>query len=708
MSLTQLFNPRSVAVVGASTTPGAVGHIIVQNLLGEHFPGKVFPVNPKTDTLLGVPCYPSLSAIHQSIDLALIVVPAAIVPQILTEAGELGITNAVIISAGFKEAGQTGQALEAEVLRIATQYRITLLGPNCLGFLHPTRCLNASFAKTMGLPGSISFFSQSGALLTATLDATQGSLGYAHMVSVGNKAVLAEADFLDYFIEDPETSLIAFYTEDLHDATRLIELGKKALLHNPPKPLIALKSGTTASGASASSSHTGAVAGSNHAYDTLFTQAGILRAQNLEHLVELLTVFSQNPLPTGNRLAIITNAGGMGVLATDAAVEAGLVLAGLSATSTSALSQSLPAAAGIHNPIDVLGDAPASRYAEALRVAASDPGVDMILVIITPQAMTEGEKTAEAIKEIQKNSTKPLVAVLTDGPTLAKARTMLTQSHIATLSFAEAAATALGSLARVTKQKRFFEAAQKDAPVSAETTKRGALPEAVQSALAQTKNNYLPEAATRALLEHYGFVFPKTRIISSSDEIPAAQTFFEGSSKLVLKVISPDIIHKSDVGGVVLNVAPEDLFTSYASLLKTLATTAPKAHIEGILVAEMAPQGTEILLGLKEEPGLGTLVVAGMGGIYVEILKDVASRFAPFTEADAEALLRELKSYPLLAGVRGQEGVDLTLLSQHILALSQLTIDIPTITELDINPLIATKKDTGKGFLCLDARIKLR
>jgi acetyltransferase len=560
----------------------------------------------------------------------------------------------------------------------------------------------------MGLPGGISFFSQSGALLTATLDATQNSLGYAHMVSVGNKAVLAEAEFLDYFIEDPETSLIAFYTEDLHDATRLIELGKKALLHNPPKPLIALKSGTTASGASASSSHTGAVAGSNHAYDTLFTQAGILRAQNLEHLVELLTVFSQNPLPTGNRLAIITNAGGMGVLATDAAVEAGLALATLSSTSTSALSQNLPAAAGIHNPIDVLGDAPASRYVEALRVAASDPGVDMILVIITPQAMTEGEKTAEAIKEIQKSSTKPLVAVLTDGPTLARARTMLTQSHIATLSFAEAAATALGSFARVTKQKRFFEAAQKDASVSAETTKRGALPEAVQSALAQTKNNYLPEAATRALLEHYGFVFPKTRIVSSSDEIPAAQTFFEGSSKLVLKVISPDIIHKSDVGGVVLNVAPEDLFTSYASLLKTLATTAPKAHIEGILVAEMAPQGTEILLGLKEEPGLGTLVVAGMGGIYVEILKDVASRFAPFTEADAEALLHELKSYPLLAGVRGQDGVDLALLSRHILALSRLAIDVPTITELDINPLIATKKDTTKGFLCLDARIKLR
>jgi acetyltransferase len=666
-----------------------VGHIIVQNLLDEHFPGKVFPVNPKTDTLLGVPCYPSLSAIHQSIDLALIVVPAAIVPQILTEAGELGIKSVIIISAGFKEAGQTGQALEAEVLRIATQYHITLLGPNCLGFLHPSRALNASFAKTMGLPGGISFFSQSGALLTATLDATQNSLGYAHMVSIGNKVVLAEADFLDYFIEDPETSLIAFYTEDLHDATRLIELGKKALLHNPPKPLIALKSGTTASGASASSSHTGAVAGSNHAYDTLFTQAGILRAENLEHLVELLTVFSQNPLPIGNRLAIITNAGGMGVLATDAAVEAGLALATLSSTSTSALSQNLPAAAGIHNPIDVLGDAPANRYAEALRVAASDPGVDMILVIITPQAMTEGEKTAEVIKAIQKNSTKPLVAVLTDGPTLTKAKTLLIQSHIATLSFAEAAATALGSLARVTKQKRFFEAAaQKDVFTPVE---RGALPEVTQSALAQTKNDYLPEAATRALLEHYGFVFPKTRIISSPDEIPAAQTFFEGSSKLVLKVISPDIIHKSDVGGVVLSVAPEDLFTSYASLLKTLATTAPKARIEGILVAEMAPQGTEILLGLKEEPGLGTLVVAGMGGIYVEILKDVASRFAPFAEADAEALLRELKSYPLLAGVRGQEGVDLALLSQHILALSKLAIDVPAITELERREVVSRR-----------------
>ncbi len=698
MSLTTLFNPKSIAVIGASTKPTGIGHIIVKNLVDDHYPGKVFPVNPKAETLLGLPCYPSIKDIQETIDLAVIVIPAINVPAVLQEVAEKNIRAAIIIAAGFKEAGVKGKVLEQQVKDIAIKNNITLLGPNCLGFLHASRALNASFAKGLPKPGPITFLSQSGALCTTILEETRDALGYAHFVSIGNKAVLQEAELLEYFITDPETKVIALYTEDLKNGADLLGLGKQALLQNPPKPIIALKSGATAAGASASSSHTGAVAGSDHAYETLFEQAFIHRAESLTHLTSMLTVFSQNTQPTGNRLAIITNAGGMGVLATDVASQNDLVLAELDPATTQDLGLILPSAASTHNPVDVLGDAPAERYALALNLVAKDPNVDMILVIVTPQAMTEDLATAEAIIAFRATCQKPLVVTFSKGRALEKGVALLQKAGIAVLPQPEDAVRALGSFARIPKWRQSLQET-----MTSQTKEKLGSPSTAPAIHTDDKNGYLTEAEARHLLEAKGFVFPKTLVVTSPAELKSSKEFF--TTPVALKILSPDILHKSDVGGVILNVQPPDITREYEALLQHIQSTLPEAKIEGVLIAEMAPKTPqEILLGIKEEPGLGKLVVAGMGGVYVEVLHDIQSRFAPLNKTEARTMIAELKSAPILIGARGQKGVDMERLAEHLVALSDLAQEHPEITELDINPLVPAEDGT---FLCLDARIRV-
>lgn len=703
MSLSTLFNPKSIAVIGASTKPSGVGHIIVKNLINDHYPGKLFPVNPKTDTLLGIPCYAKISDIQETIDLAIIVVPATIVPEIMQEVADKKIVSAIIISAGFKEAGVKGKVLEQQVKDIALQNNITLLGPNCLGFLHASRTLNASFAKGLPKSGTITFLSQSGALCTTILDETRDSLGYAHFVSIGNKAILEESALLEYFITDPETHIIALYTEDLKDSAALIELGKKALLQNPPKPIIALKSGATLAGASASSSHTGAIAGSDFAYDTLFREAYIHRAEDLNHLIACLTVFSQNALPAGNRVAIITNAGGMGVLATDMAAKHNLALASLEASTTQDLSLILPSAAGTHNPVDILGDAPAERYALALNLVAKDPNVDIILVIVTPQAMTEDIATAEALIKFRATCQKPLVAAFSKGNSLAKGVALLKEAGIAVLHQPEEAARALANFSRM---PGWLKEAQDSLHAQVkEQSSQGTPALPLPPLVPADEYGYVSESEARHLLEQKGFTFPKTALVTSDPELESVKEFF--TSPVVLKIISPDILHKSDAGGVILNVMPKNITKEYKSLLEHIKSTLPKAKIKGVLIAEMVHKteaGQEILLGIKEEPGLGKLVVAGMGGIYVEVLNDVTSRFVPVTITEARAMLSELKSAAILTGTRGQKGIDVDRLASAIVALSQLAQDHPEIQELDINPLVPTSEGS---FLALDARIRV-
>lgn len=700
MSLHSLFAPRSIAVIGASTAPGSVGNDVAKNLVRSDFPGEVYLVNPKTDTLFDRPCYPSIDAIPGSIDLVVIIVPAKIVPAVLREAGERMVRAAVIVSAGFKESGLAGAALEAEIVAIAEEFHISLLGPNCLGFINPSAYLNASFASTIPIGGSIAFFSQSGALTSAFLDLTKGSLGFSLFASIGNKAVTDEKALLEYLFKDEGTKTIGMYTENLADASRLITLGRENLSAKRAKPIVALKSGTTAAGTSASSSHTGAVAGSDAAYDALFKQARMFRAESFEELMDLLLVLDQNPVPRGKRVAIVTNAGGLGVIATDSAIKNGLELATLSAETVKALQAVLPPAANTHNPIDVLGDALADRYAAALKLVAADDGVDLLLVILTPQTMTEAEKTAGEIAKLKKSFPKlPIVTVFSGAALVSAGQLALRKAGIPNLLYPESGAKTLGVLARFGEWQRALRTEQ---PTEYERD----IDRARQIlADAEARNEFqLGERPAMEFLSAYRFPYLKSRLVTSREE--AVKFASELGTPIALKIASPDIIHKSDVGGVLLNVRPEEADVAYEHLIATVKVHVPDARIDGAMAVEMAATGgREILLGLKQEPGLGTLVVVGLGGIHVETFKDIAMRFAPLLPSDIDAMLDELKSLPLLIGSRGEAGIDLEKLKEYIARLSQVAVDFPEIAELDINPILAFPD--GNAFRILDSRIRI-
>ncbi len=699
MHIESLFSPQSIAVIGASTKPGSVGWSLTENLLTYGYAGKTFLINPKAETLFNRPCFKSISAIDDEIDLAIIIIPAASVPQALREAGEKGVRAAIIISSGFKETGEAGKLLEQELQEIALQHNIALLGPNCLGFLRPSLGLNASFAKGMPQPGAITFFSQSGALCTALLDLTSDHLGFASFVSVGNKALLGENKLLQYFAKDTESRVISFYSEGMTDASSIIEIGRAILSRPEPKPIIALKSGTTSAGTVASSSHTGALAGSDAAYQALFKQARIIRAHSLETLSDLLTVFSQNPLPQGRNIGIITNAGGLGVLATDAAVQHGLKLASLSPESLQKL-EALPKAASRHNPVDVLGDALADRYRLALTTLADDSQIDMILVIVTPQAMTQAKETAEAIADVKKQSGKPLVAVFSGSDAFVDGLAILKKNQVATLTYPESGAEALSALAQV--------ATWRSAEAPASTLFTDIDPKSVREILDSAKKEQrttLYETEVWDILSAYGFPFLQSMIAHDRDEAETLAKNFTGP--MAFKIISPDITHKSDAGGVLLNITAADAGQKYDELMKRVKERVPDARLEGALMVEMAEAGgREIILGMKEEPGLGKLLMVGLGGIFVETFKDVAFRFAPLTAQDATEMVGELKSLPLLKGVRGESGIDIQSLYDALGRLSLLVEHFPEIAELDINPLLCFKD--ASRFRVLDARIILK
>ncbi len=700
MQLSSLFHPRSIAIIGASTQPGSVGSSIARNII-ERFPGKSYPVNPKTTELFGQVCFPSILAIPEVVDLAIIVVPAALVPIVLAECGEKQVPAVIIISAGFKETGESGKALEAEVTRIAETHQITVLGPNCLGFLAPAQQLNASFAATTPKAGPIAFFSQSGALLTALLDMSGQSLGYRVCVSTGNKALLRENDLLKFFAADEATKVIAFYSEDIVNAKSFIETGRALLKRVDPKPVVVLKSGRTAAGTAASSSHTGALAGSDAAYQALFAQAGMVRVDDLESLLGALEVFSKNPLPSGKRMAILTNAGGLGVMTADACVARGLELATLLPETVESLRSFLPAAASSHNPIDVLGDARADRYERALSVVLADPNVDMLLVIITPQAMTEALSTAQAVSDAREHfPMKPVVVSLSGGPALKEAAEFLQTAAVATLRSPEAATLALGQLAGIAEEHRHFSETLFDTTDIENTSARAIIDQALGNQRMQ-----LSETQCLDILTLYGFRPLMQHLVHSPQEaLEAAQRI---GKPVALKIVSPDITHKSDAGGILLHIDPDQAATAYDTLLANVATRVPEAKLEGALVVEMAATGgIELILGLKKEPGLGTLVMLGLGGIFVEVFQDASFRFAEaLTREDAQAMVRELKSFPILQGTRGKDGIDQEALVEAIGRLARLAVDFPEIAELDINPLLAFQN--GSDFRVIDARIRL-
>lgn len=699
MNLETFFSPRSIAVIGASTNVGSVGYTLTENLLENGYTGTIYPINPKTETLFGLPCYAKISLIPHEIDLAIIIVPANIVPLVLREVGEKGVRSAIIISAGFKETGDEGRKLEEEITSIAKEKNIALLGPNCLGFLRPSIGLNASFAKVLPSDGTIAFFSQSGALCTALLDLSKDSLGFSHFVSIGNKAIIDENSLLKFLSTQKEVSVMSLYTEGITDANKLIETGQAILARVDAKPIIALKSGTTIAGTEASSSHTGALAGSDSAYTALFKQARIVRAESFENLIDLLSVFSHNALPENNRIAIITNAGGLGVLATDSAIENDLRIAHLSDETKSKLRSFLPPSASVNNPVDVLGDALADRYRYALESIIGDDSVDIILVIVTPQTMTEDVKTAEAIISIKKHYHKPIVAVFAGKESFRAGIDLLHANDVAVFAYPESSMRALGALARVTAWRTKLALPEIILP-PCETEKAREILTKIQNEGRTTPT----EKETSEILSAYGFPFFSIYEVQTKEEAIVAGEKI--GKKVALKIVSPDIIHKSDAGGVILGIDPKKTGEAFERLIETVKKNVPDARIDGALIVEMAESGgKELLLGLKKEPGLGTLLVFGLGGIYVETLKDVTMRFVPVNENDIEEMIHELKSSAILTGVRGEAGIDMKYLKETLMRLAQFAIDFPEVAELDINPLLVFSE--GANFRVLDARIRL-
>ncbi len=698
MSYQALFSPQAVAVIGASRHEKKIGNDVVKNLVTQGYRGEIYPINPKADELYEQKVYASALDVPTKIDLAIIAVPAKHVLPVLKEAHQRGAQAAIVISAGFKEAGNL--ELEQDLAQYCHQNEITLVGPNCLGVINPKEKLNASFATQMPDDGEIAFVSQSGALCTAVIDhAKELGMGFSKFMSIGNKATLNELDLIKYFAQDPATKVMAFYVEQLENAPEFIKVVKEITRDDNPKPIIMLKSGRTEAGASAIASHTGSLSGGDTAYEALFAQSGVIRADNVSQLFDYARIFARHDLQAVERVAVITNAGGPGVITTDEVITSGLKLAEPTRETKEKLAEFLPSAASTKNPIDILGDAVGERYQKTLEIVVNDKNTDALIVLLTPQSMTEIEETAQAVVTTQQKTDKPVLACFMGENTVNPGVKIMKEAGVITTTFPESAAQALAAQDRFTHWQK-----QDNQPVMTYDDVDQTKVEKIFAEAKKQGQTSFPEAEALEILEAYGFPVLKTARAESATE--AANSIKEMGGEFAMKIFSHDILHKSDVGGVTLNVTSDTAEAEYEVMMKRVKKAKPKAKIEGVLLMEMAPQnGLEVILGVNKAPGLGTMLMFGLGGIYVEIFKDVNFAFAPVTRADAERMIDNLQSKPLFEGARGQEAVDQELLIESIGRLSQLVTDFPEIVELDINPLLALPGEAGVKML--DARIVL-
>jgi acetyltransferase len=695
--LEAIFAPHSVAIVGASPDPSKLGHRVLRNVVENGYGGRVFPIHPTAPTVLDLPAFPSVSAVPEPIDLAVIVVPSQAVLPVVEDCGKHGVRGLVVITAGFKEVGGAGKELERKLIEMVSSYGMRMVGPNCLGIIDTTTPLNASFAALMPEPGQIAFMSQSGALCTAILDWSKNEgIGFSRFVSLGNKADVDEVALLDAWGDDPANRVILAYLEGINDGPAFIQTARAVTKRTP---VIAIKSGTTQAGTRAISSHTGSLAGSERAYEAAFSQSGILRANTMEELFDYAMAFAYQPLIAGNRLAIVTNAGGPGIIATDAAERSGLALAQFAPETIELLQRDLPPTASVFNPIDVIGDARSDRYRVALAAALADPNVDAALILFTPQAGSEPEETARVIAELSKDQPKPVVTSYMGAASLGPALKLLNEQRIPNYAFPERAISALHAMARqrdwsgkpAGEYAHFDVDNQRVREVFARVRAAGRVE--------------LGEIEAREVIEAYGMRLPKSRLARSPDE--AATIAAEIGFPVVMKISSPDILHKSDIGGVRVGVADAASARDSYELIEYRARKYSRdAVIWGVLVQEQVRKGREVLVGVNRDPQFGPLVVFGLGGIYVEVLKDVTFRLAPITRSEASEQVRSIRTYPLLQGVRGEPPADIAAAEEIVLRVSQLVTEFPEIVEMDINPLVIHNQ--GEGAIVLDARIILQ
>ncbi|RKY08802.1 MAG: CoA-binding protein [Planctomycetota bacterium] len=697
MSLEMFFNPASVAIVGASQTAGKVGYELLANMIAAGYKGKLFPVNNKAATIEGLKCYPDLESIGQVPDLVVIILPAHIVPSIMEQCAKTGTKSVIIISAGFKEVGEAGRKLEQRVIKIARQAGIRVIGPNCLGVIVPANHVNASFGGDLPHKGGIGYLSQSGALLAAILDtANSNGIGFSKLVSIGNKADVDELDLIKAFGEDPETTVIAGYLESIANGNDFVREAEKI---SNDKPILLMKSGGTGAGAQAASSHTGSLAGSETAYEAVFERAGIIRCFSIKRQFDFAQAFANQPLPASNRVAVITNAGGPGIIAADAIERHGLEFATLTDETVKKLTETLPPAANVHNPIDVLGDALADKYEFAIDVVRNDPNVDAILVLLTPQAMTESTATAEAVaRASNEKGDKPFFASFLGADKVVEAIRVLRDNGIPQYDSPESAVLTIKMMVNYVKWRKRPKRVVKLFAVN-----RRKVEMIVEKRLRQGIRE-IGETESKEILEAYGFVTPKGSVATTADQ--AAGIAQQLGFPVVMKIWSPDILHKSDVGGVRVGLKnARDVMDAFDLMMYRIPKKMPEANILGVLVQEMCGGGKEVILGMNRDPHFGPLMMFGMGGTMVEVLKDVSFYLAPLTAEEARQMLVNTKTYKMLVGTRGEKGVDIDAVAEGLQRLSQLVTEFPQIQELDINPFIVGP--AGMTPIAVDARMSV-
>jgi len=696
--LTSLFHPSSIAVIGASDTPGKIGHAIMQNLINSGYTGKIYPVNPKKKEIAGRQCFPKVNAAGVNPETAIIAVPAPQVIEVAEECGQTGVRFLIVISAGFKEVGTEGLARERKLQEICRQFGMRMVGPNCVGIMDTHTPMNASFARGFPSKGKIAFISQSGAILVSILDWSQAmGLGFSKFISLGNKGDLTETDFIENVAADSQTNVILCYIEDVENGRQFLKVARRA---SRKKPIIILKSGTSQAGAQAATSHTGALAGSDVAYETAFRQAGILRAHTMADLFDLAIAFARQPLPSGDRVAVITNSGGPGIIATDVIEEKGLKMARFSRETIDKLRRELPPESNIYNPVDIMGDAGVGRYTEAMKKVLTDSEVNSALVLLSPTAVADPNDTARLVARMShKYRSKPIFAVYMGGESLQEGTEILKESGVPVFPFPEPAVSALAGMVNYNRTRQILreEKALEYKNVDQKTVKA-----VLYDVLRQNRLVLLGSEASEVLAS-YGISVPPSRLVTTAKEAEEAAESL--GYPVALKVASPRIQHKTDVGGVKTGLSNSaEIRQAFMEILNNVQRYFPQTPIDGIEVQKMMPPGTELIIGMTKDIQFGPLIAFGMGGVYVNLLKDAAFRLAyGLTPQEIRDMIAETKAYTMLRGFRGSKPADIDSLVDIIGRLSCFCLDFPEVTEVDINPVLAYPD----GSAAIDIKITL-
>lgn len=700
--LDAIFAPRTVGVIGATEKPGSVGRTLLWNLVSSPFGGTVFPINPRRPSVLGIKAYRSVADVPEPLDLAVIVTPARTVPKLIGECADANVKAAIVISAGFKELGPPGVELEAQILKEARRSRMRIVGPNCLGVMNPVLGLNATFARGIALPGNIAFLSQSGALLTAILDFAQSEqVGFSAFVSTGSMIDVDWGTLIDHFGSDPDTHAILIYMETVSDARSFLSAAREVALN---KPIIVIKPGRTEAAATAAASHTGSLTGADQVIDAAFRRAGVLRVERISELFDMAEVLAKQPRPKGDRISIVTNAGGPGVIATDAVVEGGGELAELSSDSREALDEFLPEHWSRGNPIDVLGDADAERYTKTLEVVAKDKESDGLLVILTPQDMTESTRTAELLADHARDIRKPILASWMGGEEVSRGVDILNRAGVPTFSYPDAAARAFCNMIRYSYNLRGLYETPSSIAARDDELGRGEkhIVEGLTEAAREEGRTILTEFDSKRILEAYGIPTVRTELATTADEaVKAAEDI---GYPVVVKLHSRAITHKTDVGGVKLGLGnAERVRKAFDEIEEAVVGRAGEAAFSGVTVQTMVNRSDayELIVGSSLDPQFGPVILFGTGGQLVEVFRDRAVGLAPLNPTLARRMMEQTRIYEALKGVRGRESVDMAALEGLLVQFAQLVVEHPEISEIDINPLLVS----SEGMVALDARV---